>query len=183
MSERAQYKKSELPWELFGAAEELIARRIRVSQGPASLAASLTGIGIYAYVYNFAITSSVKLLNAVWKSFMCFFSWSRSLQRAFVVSASLFSEHLRPSVNTQVEIMRIYNGFVLINCYNDFWCYILMLLWAALQHISRYFTEIYYWESTTLNLIIIKVIISSVPCPLCSRLLIAPWASFHFFWL
>lgn len=32
------------------------------------------------------------------------------------------SEHLRPSVNTQVDIMRIYNGFVLINCYNDFWC-------------------------------------------------------------
>lgn len=56
-----------------------------------------------------------------------------SLQCAFVVSALLFSEHLRLSVNTQVESIRIYNGFVLINCYNDFWCYILMLLRAALD--------------------------------------------------
>lgn len=46
-------------------------------------------------------------------------------------------------------------------------------------HISRYFTKIYYWEGTTLNLISVKVIISRVTRRLCS----ASWAAFNFFWL
>ena len=101
--------------------------------------------------------------------------WSRSLQRTSAGSAPLRCEHLRPPANTQVERRRIYNGFVLINCYNDFWCYILMLLWAALYTFPGT-SQRYISESTALNLIIIKVIISSVP-----RLLLLSTLSLHFF--
>lgn len=50
------------------------------------------------------------------------------LQFAFLISAPLSSADPRLPVNTEVEFMRIYNGFVRINCCNDQWCYILILL-------------------------------------------------------
>lgn len=58
-SERANLEISESPWESW----EFFVRHIWESAGPAPLAAHLTGISIYAYVYNITIHFAVKSLN------------------------------------------------------------------------------------------------------------------------
>lgn len=100
---------------------ELVVRNISVSEGPAFLAAYLPRFNIYASVYNVAI----KLQNLMWNSNICSSILQLHLSRQR-------RSPLNPS-GRLLEMMGIYNGFVLINCCNDFSCYILMLLWTALN--------------------------------------------------
>lgn len=72
---------------------------------------------------------------------------------------SAVSKHPGLSVKTQVERMKIDNGFVLINCSNDDWCYMFMLC----ELLSTYFQVLHKDVSsewaTSRNLIIITVLL------------------------